>query len=126
MESITLQRLLDSISDVADIRLECLKTNPNISLVLERTLRLDEHLCFVFDEVQDAGTQRTVRDAKKEADPSVTLKTMRERFNSLPGADRDALLERARQTLPPRSHNDADAVLIAAFDMFCAESERVL
>ena len=109
MESIARQKLRESISDAREIRLECLKSFSNINLIHERAVRLYFNLCLIFDRVSA---------------PPDLVASRRTDIDSMAGPERDALLERARQTLPPKSQNDADAVMIAALEMLTNGTER--
>ncbi len=109
MNSIAQQKLRESFSDAREIRLECLKSFSNIKLIHERAVRLYFNLCLIFDGV-NAPTDNVV--SRKNG------------IDSLAGPKRDALLERARQTLPPKCQHDADAVMVAALEMLANSPEK--
>jgi hypothetical protein len=119
MDSLVLQRLIASLTDVMDINLECLKSSSDINMIHERTKRLNHTLNYVFDEVftalHESGQYRQKLNHHNEL--TNTLASMNARFQSLTGSERDVLLERARQALAPRNQNDPDAVLLLALEI---------
>ena len=119
MDSLVLQILIASLTDVMDINLECLKSSSDINVIHERTKRLNHTLNYVFDEVftalHESGQYRQKLNHHNEL--TNTLASMNARFQSLTGSERDVLLERARQALAPRNQNDPDAVLLAALEI---------
>ncbi len=126
MDSVAQRRLRESIKDARDIRLECLKTYADINVIQDRAVRIFFNPCVIFDEVYTSliGISPRVRDIKQNEDRFTTLESIYEHYDSLAGPELDALLERARQTLPPRSQNDADAVHIAALEILAAGRKR--
>ena len=123
MGNMALQRLVSSINQITDIRLECFKTDPDIHLIREKAVLLDVNLGIIIDEVYFVlmgATNYPLRDKRREEGRSAIMAAMEKCFDSLSGPERVLLLERARQTLPPRSHNDANAVLIAALELLYA------
>ncbi len=116
MDSLVLQRLIASLTDVMDIKLECLKSNYDINLIHERTTRLNQTLNYVFDEVFTALHESGQIQQKLKLHNEL-IHTLASMDAHLPGPDSDALIERARQSLVPRSQNDPDAVLLAALEI---------
>jgi hypothetical protein len=116
-----LNRLLESICTVSDIKLEYLKNSPDVNVIRERADRLRDNLCLVYDDLLSLLSRRTYarKDVLVNCDVSPTLESLTRRFNSLPEEDREAILEFARQTLPPRSRHDADVVFLAAMELLC-------
>jgi len=107
------RKLEESIEEAREIRFECLKLYPDINLIHERAHRLYFKLCQIFDYGKGSlsGTPH-----RKNA--------MHARFESLSSPERDELLERARQTLPSKSHNDGDGVLVAALELLATGWKR--
>ncbi len=123
MDNMALQRLVSSINQITDIRLECFKTDPDIHRIREKAVLLDVNLGIIIDEVYLAlmdATNYPLGDKRREEGRFAIMAAMQKCFDSLSGPERVLLLERARQTLPPRSHNDANAVLIAALELLYA------
>lgn len=122
MDSIAINRLRESIKDAREIRLACLQSSSDIKVIHERAVRLYFNLCLIFDQVY-AGLGRALlraNEVNRDVDKFICLDDVKSRYFSLPASDRDAILERARLTLPPMSQNDGDAVLVAALELLAA------